>query len=190
MHSPSAEKRLHTPDPHPSKMLASPPSAPKRAQDEKAQGGGRRRRPRRRRHTALAHTATSEAAPDRCGAPTVVVRWPLCPSGKPRGPVRGPGRAGREHRCLVCGVRPRSGLAATGLELHLSTASPGYGVRSGFPRGPPGHPGCVSYVRSLISSKRETDFLYASSLVPPPPAPRAARRARGRLRVFELFCLQ
>ncbi len=39
MHSPSAEKRLHTPDSHPSKMLASPPSAPKRAQDEKAQGG-------------------------------------------------------------------------------------------------------------------------------------------------------
>ena len=74
MHSPSAEKRLHTPDSHPSKMLASTPSAPKRAQDEKAQGGGRRRRPRRRRHTVLAHTATSEAAPDRREAPTVVAR--------------------------------------------------------------------------------------------------------------------
>ena len=73
MHSPSAEKRLHTPDSHPSKMLASPPSAPKRAQDEKAQGG-RRRRPRRCGHTAQAHTATSEAAPDRREAPTVVAR--------------------------------------------------------------------------------------------------------------------
>ena len=69
MHSPSAEKRLHTPDSHPSKMLASPPRAPKRAQDEKAQGGGRRRRPRR-----CGHTATSEAAPDRREAPTVVAR--------------------------------------------------------------------------------------------------------------------
>jgi len=120
MRSPSAEKRLHTPDSRPSKTPATPPSAPK----TKRRKPGAVAAALAAAATPQAHTATSEAAPDRRAASP---RSPTLPSLPPTSPpsASGPALPARASH------RPETNIPSWGRECRPPQGSYAFTDRPG-----------------------------------------------------------